>query len=89
MALIHRMSKPAGAFTATHWSIVLAAAGNDSPAAQDALARVADRGGSLTADRLARRPGVRSRHAAAAHHRNGRNRRTQATALYQLRQYFG
>lgn len=30
----------AGAFTATHWSIVLAAAGTDSPAARDALARL-------------------------------------------------
>ncbi len=30
----------AGAFTATHWSIVLAAAGTDSPVAHEALARL-------------------------------------------------
>lgn len=30
----------AGVFTATHWSIVLAAAGTESPAAREALSRL-------------------------------------------------
>jgi len=39
MALIFPASRPA-AFTATHWSVVLAAGRADSPAAHDALARL-------------------------------------------------
>lgn len=39
MALIYPASRPA-AFTATHWSVVLAAGRADSPAAHDALAKL-------------------------------------------------